>query len=132
MKEGKLISCVPKGKGKNGPNLSCFSILPDPSVSVPLDPACFPLNGLVTVTAMLVPDLGYVLQVTVFPGESWRTKLNFWLPPCTLSATPAAGYLLRLVWDPCCPSSLEQNLLLLGPFFPERLSFHDCPYKTLT
>lgn len=38
MKEGKLISCVPKGKGKNGPNLSCFSILPDPSVSVPLDP----------------------------------------------------------------------------------------------
>lgn len=57
MTEEKFIYCVPKEKGKNGPNhLSIYFFIPDPWIQV-----CFPLMGVVmgvvTVIVMLIVDL---------------------------------------------------------------------------
>lgn len=125
MKARKLIYCVPRKKGKNGPNhLSLYFLTPDSRILG--SRYAFLWMGGIIVTVVCVFGLSYILQVTNFPVlgrakdkvEFLAITLYLW---SAMPATPGLGF----VWGPCCPCLWEQNLFFLSPSFLKRLFFHD-------
>lgn len=106
-----------------------YFLIPDFDVTTHLDPDVLAFKNRCDYCDCDV-NFGPLLSSGGYSFLSWgelKDKLNFWLPPYVLgshtSSRPSSG--LRLLWDPCCPCSREQNRLSLGPSSTKRLVFHD-------
>ena len=124
----KLIYCVTKEKGKNGSSLlSLLSLITDSNdLGVPLGSrSAFLWMGVVIVIVTVVWTLVRFCRSPSFllraEGQSW---IYGYRPVPNVSHTDCRLFCSDL-WDPCCPHSLEQSLLLLGLSFLKRLFFHD-------